>query len=157
MREFERFLDIVRALQAEHVEYAVIGGAALNVHGLVRATEDVDFFVRVTPENVTRLKLALHRVWDDPEIEGICYDDLVGDYPTVRYGPPEDTIYLDILGRLGELYRYEDLEVEDVEVRNQTVRVASPRMLYRMKRDTVRPQDHIDAAALRERFNLGDE
>jgi len=27
-------------------------------------------------------------------------------------------------------------------------------MLYRMKRGTVRPQDRIDAAAIRERFSL---
>jgi hypothetical protein len=37
------------------------------------------------------------------------------------------------------------------------VRVATPRMLYRMKRDTVRPQDKIDASVLRERFGLEDE
>jgi len=37
------------------------------------------------------------------------------------------------------------------------VRVATPRMLYRMKRDTVRPQDKIDASVLRERFHLEDE
>jgi hypothetical protein len=29
--------------------------------------------------------------------------------------------------------------------------------LYRMKRDTVRPIDRADAAALREKFTLGDE
>ena len=37
------------------------------------------------------------------------------------------------------------------------VRVATPRMLYRMKRDTVRPQDKVDALVLRERFDLEDE
>ena len=37
------------------------------------------------------------------------------------------------------------------------VRVATARMLYRMKRDTVRPQDKIDAAALCKRFDLEDE
>ncbi|MEW6284142.1 MAG: nucleotidyltransferase, partial [Candidatus Eremiobacterota bacterium] len=51
MREFERFLDIVRALEEEHVEYVVVGGAALNVLGLVRATEDVDLFIRLSSSN----------------------------------------------------------------------------------------------------------
>jgi hypothetical protein len=36
------------------------------------------------------------------------------------------------------------------------VRVATPRMLYRMKRHTVRPIDRADAEALREKFDLGD-
>jgi hypothetical protein len=43
-------------------------------------------------------------------------------------------------------------EVEDVHIR-----VATPRMLYRMKKDTVRPQDRVDAEALRQHFNLDDE
>ena len=37
------------------------------------------------------------------------------------------------------------------------VRVATPAALYRMKKGTVRSQDHVDAAALRERFGLKDE
>jgi len=35
-----------------------------------------------------------------------------------------------------------------------SVRVATPRMLYRMKKDTVRPQDRADAARIRAAFNL---
>ena len=38
-----------------------------------------------------------------------------------------------------------------------TVRVASPLMLYRMKKDTVRPQDRVDAARIREVFDLDEE
>ncbi|HKY27268.1 MAG TPA: hypothetical protein VJM12_04900 [Pyrinomonadaceae bacterium] len=38
-----------------------------------------------------------------------------------------------------------------------SVRVATPAALYRLKKGTVRLQDHADAAALRERFNLKDE
>jgi hypothetical protein len=30
----------------------------------------------------------------------------------------------------------------------------TPRMLYSMKRDTVRPKDRADAAAIRQRFDL---
>jgi hypothetical protein len=37
------------------------------------------------------------------------------------------------------------------------VRVATPAALYRMKKGTVRPKDHQDAAALRARFNLKDD
>jgi hypothetical protein len=34
------------------------------------------------------------------------------------------------------------------------VTAVTPRMLYRMKRDTVRPKDKADAAAIRQRFKL---
>ena len=36
-------------------------------------------------------------------------------------------------------------------------RVATPRMLYWMKRDTVRPQDRMDAETIRTRFGLKEE
>ena len=36
------------------------------------------------------------------------------------------------------------------------VPVATPATLYRMKKDTVRPIDRADAAALREKFGLGE-
>jgi hypothetical protein len=37
------------------------------------------------------------------------------------------------------------------------IRVATPAMLYRMKKDTVRPQDRLDAEQLRRLFKLEDE
>jgi hypothetical protein len=36
-------------------------------------------------------------------------------------------------------------------------RVATPAALYRMKKGTIRAQDRLDAAALRERSKLKDE
>jgi hypothetical protein len=150
-------LRVVEALNRAGVDYVVVGGVALNVHGLVRATEDLDIFVRPEAANVERLRKALRSVWDDPEIDQITADDLCGEYPAVRYGPPEGSLYLDILTRLGEATAFSDLEVEEKDVGTIKVRVASPRSLYRMKRDTVRPIDHADAAALRRAFRLDDE
>ena len=149
--------QLIGALNACGVDYVLIGGAALNVHGLVRATQDVDFFVAPSCDNITRLKQALRSVWDDESIEEISAEDLCGDYPAVRYGPPSGDIYLDILTRLGELFRYEDLEVEALDLDGVTVRVATPAMLYKMKKDTVRPVDQADAAALKDAFAIGDE
>lgn len=157
MEYVRELLRILAALHAHHVDYVLVGGAALNVHGLVRATEDVDLFVAPSRENIDRLKRALRAVWDDPQIEEISADDLCGDYPVVRYGPPTETLFLDILTRLGETVRYSDLEVEEVEIEGTTVRVATPRTLYRLKRNTVRPIDRADAQALREAFELGED
>jgi hypothetical protein len=67
-------------------------------------------------------------------------------------------LYLDILTRLGEATAYADLESEEVDAGGIRVRVASPRSLYRMKRNTVRPIDHADARALATAFDLeGDD
>ena len=157
MEAFDDALRVIGALNAEGVDYVVIGGVALNVHGLVRATEDLDVFIRPDPDNVARLRKALHRVWNDPDIEHITAEDLCGDYPAVRYGPPQGTLYLDILTRLGDATAFADLESEDKMIADVRVCVATPRTLYLMKRDTVRPLDHADAAALCAAFRLDEE
>ena len=149
-------LAVLRALEEERVEYAVFGAVALNLHGIGRATEDLDLFVRPEPANIERLRRALSRVYDDPHIAEISSDDLCGDYPAVRYVPPDGDFYLDILTRLGEFARYADLETQTVDIEGIRIRVVSPRELYRLKRGTARAQDRADAELLREKFGLGD-
>ncbi|MFH1464131.1 MAG: nucleotidyl transferase AbiEii/AbiGii toxin family protein [Pseudomonadota bacterium] len=153
----DQCLHVIGSLNTHGVAYVVVGGVAMNLHGLVRGTEDLDFFVRADAENIDRLREALRAVWDDPHIDEISADDLCGDYPAVRYGPPTGDLYLDILTRLGEAFRYEDLEVVVVDADGVLVRVASPQTLHRMKRWTARAQDRADAEALRRSFVLDDE
>ncbi len=43
--------SIVSALNAAQVEYLIVGGLAVNAHGFVRLTRDVDIVIRLTPEN----------------------------------------------------------------------------------------------------------
>lgn len=130
----------------------------MGVHGLIRATEDVDLFVKATADNIERLRTALSSAYDgDPNIRDISTDDLLGDYPAVRYYPPSGDLYFDILTRLGEMVTFEGIERERKEVAGTKVWVATPAALYRLKKDTVRVKDHEDAAALRSRFDLKEE
>jgi hypothetical protein len=50
---------IFATLDAHGVEYVVVGGIAVQVHGHVRMTNDVDLIPSPTPENLTRLADAL--------------------------------------------------------------------------------------------------
>ena len=157
MEALDDALRVVASLNKTGVDYIVVGGVALNLHGLVRATEDLDLFVRPDGANIARLRLALKAVWDDPDIDQITAEDLCGDYPVVRYGPPEGTLFIDIITRLGEVTQFADLQVEDKLIDGVCVRVATPKTLYRMKKDTVRPIDRADAMALRTAFDLQGE
>lgn len=58
---FDQLVDLLGALDAEGVEYVLLGGQAVNLHGIPRFTEDIDLFVRPTRENVARLRAALRR------------------------------------------------------------------------------------------------
>jgi hypothetical protein len=90
-------------------------------------------------------------------VSEISSEDLLGEYPAIRYYPPSGDLYLDVLTRLGEMASFETVEAEIMEVDGIQVRVATASALYKLKKGTVRLQDQADAAALRERFNLSDE
>jgi hypothetical protein len=143
------------ALREEDVDYVLVGALALDVLGIGRLTEDIDLFVRPTPDNIDRLRRALRRVWQDPSIEEITAKDLAGDYPAVQYIAPDGTP-IDILARLGEAFAFDDLEATIHSYGDVQVKVATPDTLYRMKRDTVRLRDKADAHLLKERFQLKD-
>jgi predicted nucleotidyltransferase len=155
--DFEKFLLLLRELEQHQVEYVLIGGVALNLHGIVRATEDIDLFVRPDEENIERVRQALRAIWADPDVEQITATDLAGEYSTVRYGPPEEEFVIDFLSRLGSAFQFDDIQAETIEIEGTRVKLATPLMLYRMKRNTMRLIDRADAVALREKFNLPDE
>lgn len=150
----EEMLRVLAAFETAGLEYVLIGATAMAFHGVVRATEDLDLFVRATPENIDRLRTAFRTVYDDPNIDAITAEDLLGDYPAVRYYPPSGDLFFDILTRLGDFASFDDVAMEYKEVEGIRIRVATPAALYRLKRNTVRPLDRQDAETLRQRFHL---
>jgi hypothetical protein len=50
---------IVTALNSAGAQYLIVGGLAVNAHGYVRLTRDVDIAVRLTPENARNSLQAL--------------------------------------------------------------------------------------------------
>jgi hypothetical protein len=135
---FGRFVEIAQAFQREGVQYILIGGVAVNLHGIIRATEDVDFFIRPYEENIERMKAALRSLWDDPAIDEIQASEFAGEYPTLRYGPPESDLVINILTNQGTKLCHEDLETEAIAVEGVPLTIATPRTLVTMKRGTLR-------------------
>lgn len=55
---------IVRALNDAGVKYLVVGGLAVNAHGYMRLTQDVDLVLQLVPENTERgLNALLEAGW----------------------------------------------------------------------------------------------
>ena len=143
--DFEKLVALLGALGDQKVDYVLVGAVGLTVHGIVRATQDVDLFVRPEVENVARLRAALRRVFpQDSSIDETTAEDLAGEYPAIRYNSPDGSLQIDLLARLGNTFTYEDLRCEEKQYEGVSVRVATPQTLYRMKRDTVRLQDKAD-------------
>ena len=92
-------ISLLAAFAAAKVEYAVVGGVAVNAHGYVRATNDLDIFIRPTLENALAAFKALGSL--GVPLEGLQPSDLLNDEENLRFGPAED--HVDILPSIGEM------------------------------------------------------
>ncbi|MFB3890649.1 MAG: hypothetical protein ACE15C_01355 [Phycisphaerae bacterium] len=55
----EDFRELCELLNSQGAEYVIVGGYAVGFHGAPRFTADIDFFVRPTEQNYTRIVAAL--------------------------------------------------------------------------------------------------
>jgi len=54
------FLGFLRLLNSRRVEYLLIGGYAVGLHGYPRATADLDVWVAMDPRNAAQITEAIH-------------------------------------------------------------------------------------------------
>jgi predicted nucleotidyltransferase len=54
--------DLLFALSTAHIQFVIIGGVAVGVHGFVRATEDLDIVPDPAPQNLARLAHLLKEI-----------------------------------------------------------------------------------------------
>ena len=95
----EKQISLLAAFLAAKVEYAVVGGVAVNAHGYVRATNDLDIFIRPTEENARAVFDALETI--GVPLDNLVPNDLLNDEENLRFGPDED--HIDILASIGEM------------------------------------------------------
>ncbi len=64
------FKEFLKLLKEHNVRYLLIGGYAVGYHGYARATEDMDIWVAIHPDNAERLVAALKAFgFDLPELK----------------------------------------------------------------------------------------
>jgi hypothetical protein len=150
MNLFDKFMQIFEALNEEKVEYILIGGFAVILYGSPRLTQDIDIFLKMNDENISKLKNAFKRIYEDDSIDEITFDELEK-YPVIRYGTPDD-FHIDIISKLVELFNYKDLEFTTEIFQGIPVRIATPEILLKLKKSTVRPDDQMDAIFIIEKL-----
>jgi hypothetical protein len=55
------FLDFIESLNEQAVDFVLVGGFAMGVYGIIRATADIDFLYRSSKANVRRLCIAMEK------------------------------------------------------------------------------------------------
>ncbi len=149
--QFKEFLNVLRVLNEYDVDYILIGGVAVVIHGYERLTRDIDLFLRDEQSNIEKLRKALSSIYNDESISEITLEEL-RNYSVIRYGP-SDEFCIDLLIAIGEAFSYDDLQSETIEYERIKIKIATPECLYEMKKDTLREKDKVDAAFLSELIN----
>ncbi len=136
------YRDMLSAFSEERVEYLLVGAYALAVHGQVRATGDIDLWVKVSRENAERVIAALAR-FGAPlhEVEARDFET-----PGVVFQIGVAPRRIDILTSI-DVVDFDAAwpEREEVEVAGLKVPVIGRRHLLQNKRATGRPKDLADA------------
>lgn len=82
--------EFIKLLNSHDVEYVVVGGHAVAFHGHPRFTGDIDFLIRTTPENVSRV-LTVLGVFGFGDL-GIVEQDLLERGRVLQLGHPPNRI-----------------------------------------------------------------
>jgi hypothetical protein len=145
---------ILEALALHDVDYVIVGGLAVQTHGHVRTTVDIDVYPRPEPSNLARLADALNaldaRVLN-PGSEGAKIDAATLPRATLwqfatRHGA------IDVLHDVPGAPSYDGLRARALEIQlgGIALAVAGRDDLISMKRASARPVDLEDLAALTE-------
>jgi hypothetical protein len=82
------YLDLFATLTRHHVAYVLIGGLAVSLHGIERATMDVDVVIAMDPQNVSALIEAANELGLTPQlpvpIESLKDSTLLQEWHTER-------------------------------------------------------------------------
>jgi hypothetical protein len=136
------------------VDYVLVGGLAVQTHGHVRTTVDVDVLPRPEPSNLARLVAALNALGAqilNPGSEGTAIDAAMLPRATLwQFATPHGAI--DVVLDAPGAAPYDDLRRRALEIQlgGVALAVAGRDDLISMKRASGRPVDLDDLAALTE-------
>ncbi len=144
----EALAKVIAVLEGLEIPYALIGGLALGVHNVIRATEDVDLLVQQSPAQMQGLArefgakgmraVSRKGAADDP-LRGVVALEV----PT-REGNVTCDLILPSSGWQFEAIRKSEL----VNLQSLSLRVVRPEDLFLLKLFAGGPQDLLDAADL---------
>ncbi|MGH8675677.1 MAG: nucleotidyl transferase AbiEii/AbiGii toxin family protein [Burkholderiales bacterium] len=158
---------IAKALDSAGVRYLVAGGLAVNAHGVLRFTKDIDLVIELIPDNIARAFAALQELGYRPSVS-ITASQFADRAQRQRW---IDEKGMQVLQFWSDAHRETpiDLFVREPFVFDEEyeralvkplrgtipVRFVSLRTLIEMKQQAGRPQDIADIEQLRMRLDEG--
>ncbi|MBU1359226.1 MAG: hypothetical protein KKC79_19775 [Gammaproteobacteria bacterium] len=160
-------VDLLQALSVEAVEFVLVGGMAVQLHGYARMTYDIDLVLAMSEANLSRFIEIAKRFRLEPVIP-VAIDSLKNaklldqwhrEKGMLAFALREPQIggsVVDVLVR--PEVSYERLAQDAVRgaLFGSTVKIASIDHLLEMKRIADRPKDRLDIVAL-EKIQRGED
>src|SRR5436190_17212632 len=139
------FRDLLAAFNASGVEFLVVGAHALAAHGLVRATKDLDLWVRAAPTNAPKVMAALADF--GAPLQDLTVDDL--SRPGLIFQIGVEPIRIDVITAIDGV-DFPDAWAQRISARfaDQEAAVLSRDHLLTNKRAAGRLQDLLDVKCL---------
>ncbi|MEO0130004.1 MAG: hypothetical protein ABIL02_07180 [candidate division WOR-3 bacterium] len=152
--------DILKKLEAEQVDYAIVGGVAVVLYGYVRFTKDIDLILSFSQDNIEKFARAMKLLnfHPGPPIDPIDLAKVEKreewiEQKNVRvitfYNPDYTLLQIDVLitKELSEIKtvrrKIDEIEVSIIEYED----------LVKMKQESGRPVDLLDIEKLKELRN----
>lgn len=155
------YLDLFRELQKHEVQYVVVGGLAVVLHGYARATADVDLVLALNEANLLRFLQAARTLQLKPAlpvtIESLCdaaqLDEWASEKHMIAFSlrhPAPTSPTIDIIVRPKIAFAGMHANRVEKAIADVTVPLASIDDLIALKTGTGRLRDEYDVRILNE-------
>jgi hypothetical protein len=150
--------EVINSVESVKVKYAIVGGYALALHGIVRATMDVDLVLSLTLKDFELVEKAFQKIHLKSRLpiraqdvikmrkEYIEQRNLIA-WSFVDYQNPSRQVDILITEDVT------NLDVEKISVGGRKIPVASLQDLLNMKLKAGRPQDLLDIENIRNKID----
>jgi hypothetical protein len=159
--------QLLNTLTAQSVDFVLVGGMAVQLHGYMRMTYDIDLVLAMSDENLTRfidtakelgfipvIPVPIEALKDANQIERWYREKGM-----LAFALREPTIggsVVDVLVRPDVSYERLVVDAVEAQLSGRVVKVASIDHLLEMKRTANRPKDQLDIVAL-EKIKRGED
>lgn len=153
------FEKVFKSLNKEKIKYLVVGGVAVNLHGYMRFTGDLDLLLLLEEENLKKMDKLMHKLGYSERLPvsvlSLSNKKQVKQWleeknmKAYSFTPPKNNpLQIDVI--MEESLKYDKIVANKVHKRidNTVIPVISIDDLIKMKRRANRPQDLVDLEAL---------
>jgi len=154
------YIKIFKELNRRRIKYIVVGGLAVNLHGIPRATYDIDLLLSLEKENLKKFLNFLKKIGFKPRVSVELVDFLDEDNRKrwikeknmkafTLVNPKWVVQEIDIIVDAPIDYNKAIKNVKIIKVHNVAIPVISVRDLILMKKKSCRLQDKSDVRYLK--------